>query len=85
MIACSGALPPCMSSSKTLSKMPESLWPGWITGFSFSMLSPNSGEDMVFSRAFILLMLPRRVLISPLCAMKRKGCARGQDGKVFVL
>ncbi len=49
--------------------MPESLCPGMITGRSFSMLSPKSGDDIVFSRAFILLMLPRSVLISPLCAM----------------
>jgi hypothetical protein len=61
--------PPCTRRSRTLSKIPESLCPGRITGFSFSMLSPNSGDDMVFSRAFILLMLPRRVLISPLWAM----------------
>jgi hypothetical protein len=40
---------------------------------------------MVSSRAFILLMFPRSVLISPLCAMKRKGWARDHDGKVFVL
>ena len=37
------------------------------------------------SRARIQLMLPRSVLISPLCAMKRYGCASGQDGNVFVL
>ena len=65
--------------------MPESLCPGWITGFSFPISSPKRGDDIVFSRAFILLMLPRSVLISPLCAMYRKGWARGQEGNVFVL
>ncbi len=36
------------------------------------------------SRARIQLRLPRIVLISPLCAMNRYGCASGQDGNVFV-
>ena len=36
------------------------------------------------SRALIQLRLPRTVLISPLCAMKRNGCASGQLGNVFV-
>ena len=30
-------------------------------------------------------LLPRSVLISPLCAMVRMGCARPHDGKVLVL
>jgi hypothetical protein len=33
----------------------------------------------------IMLMLPRSVLISPLCARNRKGCASGHVGSVFVL
>ena len=36
------------------------------------------------SRACIQFRLPRIVLISPLWAMNRYGCASGQDGKVFV-
>ncbi len=36
------------------------------------------------SRARIQLRFPLTVLISPLCAMKRNGCASGQDGNVFV-
>ncbi len=36
------------------------------------------------SRARIRLRLPRTVLISPLCATKRNGCASGHDGNVFV-
>ena len=36
------------------------------------------------SRAAIQFMLPRRVLISPLCDMNRLGCALSQEGKVLV-
>ena len=36
------------------------------------------------SRARIQLRLPRAVLISPLWAMKRNGCAKGQLGNVLV-
>ena len=36
------------------------------------------------SRARIQLRLPRNVLISPLCAMYRYGCASGHDGNVLV-
>lgn len=36
------------------------------------------------SRARIQFSLPRTVLISPLCASIRYGCASGQEGKVFV-
>lgn len=36
------------------------------------------------SRARIQFSLPVTVLISPLCAIRRNGCASGQDGKVFV-
>lgn len=32
----------------------------------------------------IQFSLPVTVLISPLCAIRRNGCASGQDGKVFV-
>ena len=39
---------------------------------------------MVSSRADILSTLPRMVLISPLCAMKRYGCALSQEGVVLV-
>ena len=85
MSACSIDRPPRTSSSSTLSKMPESLNRSLMTGASFATSAPNRGELMVFCRAFILLMLPRSVLISPLCAMQRNGCASAQDGKVLVL
>ena len=38
----------------------------------------------IVSRARIQLLLPRTVLISPLCATYRYGWARGQDGNVLV-
>ena len=53
---------------------------GWI----FSMSSPNSGEASWSSRARIQLRLPRSVLISPLWASMRYGCASSQLGNVFV-
>ena len=48
------------------------------------MSSPNSGEASVSSRARCQLRLPRSVLISPLWASIRYGCASSQLGKVFV-
>ena len=36
------------------------------------------------SRECIQFRLPCTVLISPLWAMKRNGCARGQEGNVLV-
>ena len=48
------------------------------------MLSPNSGEAIFGSWHFIQLMLPVSVLISPLCASIRNGCASRQVGKVLV-
>jgi hypothetical protein len=55
-----------------------------------SALSPvpsgdaRSSDARTDSRAAIQLRLPRIVLISPLWASMRKGCASGHDGKVFV-
>lgn len=40
--------------------------------------------SMTASRARIQLMLPRRVLISPLCPSERNGCASGHLGIVLV-
>ena len=42
------------------------------------------GEERVSSRASIRSTFPRMVLISPVCRMKRLGCARSQEGVVFV-
>ena len=49
------------------------------------MSSPEkTRECIVSSRASIRSALPRIVLISPLCMMRRFGCARSQLGFVFV-
>jgi hypothetical protein len=48
------------------------------------MSSPNSFDDTEACRAAIQLTLPRSVLISPLCATMRYGCASGQLGNVLV-
>ena len=73
------------SSSTALSSVAVSLCPGVTTGVSFPTSSPSSGEENIASRAVIQLMLPRRVLISPLCITKRYGCASFQEPRVFVL
>src|SRR5215213_6279178 len=54
-------------------------------GNSFSSSSPKTSLRREPYRARIQLRLPRRVLISPLWATYRYGCASGQLGKVFVL
>ena len=64
--------PPIIRNSTTLSSVPESELPSWMMGFIFSISAAvKSGESMMASRAFDQLMLPRRVLISPLCASVR--------------
>ena len=50
-----------------------------------SRISPNVSLLSTLSLAFIHARLPRMVLISPLCANKRNGCANDHVGKVFVL
>ena len=49
--------------------------PARLTGLMYWMFPPKSGDSKSPSRACIQLMLPRCVLISPLCAMKRIGWA----------
>jgi hypothetical protein len=72
------------SSSRTLSKI-------WVSEPSTSMAgrilarsSPKMLDRNVDWRANTQFTLPRSVLISPLWLMKRYGCARPHDGKVFV-
>ena len=76
--------PPRVSSSSTLSRLALSLPKSSRIGSSFSTSRPNASDFSLGSRAAIALRLPRRVLISPLCASIRNGCASGQDGNVFV-
>ena len=58
--------------------------PGARPGSTLCRSSPNSSEASCDSRARIQLMLPRSVLISPLWAIIRYGCASSQLGNVFV-
>ena len=51
---------------------------------STSSRDPKTSVSISASRARIQFSLPVTVLISPLCAMRRNGCASGHDGKVFV-
>ncbi len=69
----------------TLSREALSLPPGRMMGLKSSMASPKKALDSIDSRARIQALLPLRVLISPLWAMYRNGCARSQVGKVLVL
>src|SRR3954451_7827123 len=84
MIECVIGRPESISSSATSSKEAESEAPGVQIGYSSSGVSPSSGLFSCDCRARIQLRLPLTVLISPLCAMLRNGCASGQDGKVLV-
>ena len=61
-----------------------SLPPAWITGFTSSMNGSSSPAARRVSCDFIQLALPVTVLISPLCASIRNGCASFQVGKVLV-
>ena len=83
-MACGSESPLMTRNSKTLSSEAESLMPGCTMGES-SLISPSASHASTDSRACIQPRLPRMVLISPLCASRRKGCARLQVGKVFVL
>ncbi len=82
--ACGRLRPARCSSSSTSSKFAESEAAGVQTGKSRRMLPGRFGLASSASRACIQFLLPRIVLISPLWAMNRNGCASGQDGKVLV-
>src|SRR5215208_3221235 len=69
----------CRSSS-TSSKLAESEAPGVQIGNRRSRSPRIRSESSSASRARIQLRLPITVLISPLWAMNRNGCASGQRG-----
>ena len=66
-----------------LSRLDESEPVSETSGVSDS--TSGSNDERKFSaRASAQLRLPRIVLISPLCASRRNGCARRHCGQVFV-
>ena len=85
MTANGRGMPLMTKNSRVLSSMAESDPVAFTTGSTLYRSSPSAPLSMVSSRASILSPLPRIVLISPLCTMKRLGCARSQLGLVLVL
>ena len=83
-MACGRLNPDMTKNSNTLSSDALSLMPGCKMGRMF-FISPSCGVESTLSLASIHPRFPRMVLISPLCANRRKGCARLQVGNVFVL
>jgi hypothetical protein len=82
--ACTGSRPERTSSSIPLSRLAESLPSGRITSRRRSIFAPQTGLESIGCRMVIALRLPHSVLISPLCASSRNGCASGQLGSVLV-
>ena len=76
--------PDITKNSKTLSSEAESDIPGCNIG-EIAFTSPKASLERTLSLACIQPRLPRMVLISPLWANKRNGCARLQVGNVLVL
>ena len=82
-MACGRLIPDSTRYSNRLSSEALSLIPGWRMGL-MPEAGPRVGEVSALSRAAVHSRLPRTVLISPLCATRRKGCARLHVGKVLV-
>ena len=81
--ACGNERPDKCKSSNTSSKLAESLMSGEQIGNARSRPGIMSLSSSA-SRVAIQLRFPCTVLISPLWAMYRYGCASGHDGNVFV-
>ena len=77
------SMPLVTSSSSMLSIDDESEPVKFTTGAISSMLG-IARERNLLMRATAQLRLPWMVLISPLCASMRNGCAIGHFGKVLV-
>ena len=82
-MACGNESPLIIRNSNTLSKLAESLMPSCTIGRK-SLISPSASLLSTLSLAFIQPRLPRMVLISPLWASRRKGCASFHFGNVLV-
>ena len=83
-LAIGASRPARTSTSNTASSVAVSDEPAWITGLMSSIHGSSAGSDSRVSCDFIQLTLPVSVLISPLWASMRNGCARRQVGKVLV-
>ena len=83
-IACGSERPPRCSSSTTSSNEAESEASGVQIGNSRSRSPGMTSLASSASRARIQLRLPITVLISPLWAIIRNGCASSQAGNVLV-
>ena len=81
---CTTSRPERTSSSIALSRLAESLPSVQMTSRSRSIFSPQTGEASIGWRIVIAFRLPHSVLISPLWASSRNGCASGQLGSVLV-
>ena len=81
----SGSVRPVINrNSSALSSPLVSEQSGSMTGKSDDRSSLKSSLCITPSRARIQFRLPRKVLISPLWAIMRIGCARSQLGNVLV-
>ena len=81
---CTGSRPERTSSSIALSRLAESLPSAQITSRRRSIFAPQSGDASIGCRIVMAFRLPHSVLISPLWASSRNGCASGQLGSVLV-
>ena len=81
--ALGSSTPPVVNNSSMLSRLEESE-PSVLTSGANVWRSGSKGDSNLEVRARDQLRLPSIVLISPLCASMRNGCASGQRGKVFV-
>ena len=85
MTASGSSMPLITMNSRALSSIAESEPDELMAGSTLCRSPLRKQDSIVSSRARILSAFPRIVLISPLCTMKRFGCARSQLGFVFVL
>ena len=84
-LAVGASRPERTNASNTASNAAVSLAPAGISGLMSAECSPNADAAILISWDFIQFLLPRTVLISPLWARQRNGCASHHCGKVLVL
>ena len=83
-LAVGASRPDRQIASNTASSAAVSDAPAGITGLMSSEFSPNARLAILISCDNIQFLLPRIVLISPLWARQRNGCASHHCGKVLV-